>query len=188
MLAGFAGDSDSARRGLVHDDATVRVAALGALARASALSDPDIQAGAGDPATAVRRRAVEAAVELDDWKTPARLLADSDRTVVEVAAWALGELGPRSVGAIDELTLVASEHDDSLCREAAVAALGAIGERRALQAILAALDDKATVRRRAAIALAPFEGDEVEAALTRSLGDRDAQVRQIAEDLLDPDR
>ena len=44
-------------------------------------------------------------------------------------------------------------------------------------------------RRRAVLALAAFEGDGVEAALTRALDDRDWQVRQAAEDLLgvDPD-
>ena len=52
-----------------------------------------------------------------------------------------------------------------------------------LPAILRALDDKATVRRRAVIALAPFDGPEVDAALERSRTDRDWQVRQAAEDL-----
>ena len=36
----------------------------------------------------------------------------------------------------------------------------------------------------AVIALAPFEGPEVEAALARATEDRDWQVRQAAEDLL----
>ncbi|HLH46072.1 MAG TPA: HEAT repeat domain-containing protein, partial [Acidimicrobiales bacterium] len=73
-----------------------------------------------------------------------------------------------------------------LCREAAVAALGAIGERAGLPAVLAALGDRPQVRRRAVIALAPFEGAEVDAALRRALDDRDWQVRQAAEDLLRP--
>ena len=42
--------------------------------------------------------------------------------------------------------------------------------RAGLPAILAALDDKATVRRRAIIALAPFEGEAVDAALARGPG------------------
>ena len=50
--------------------------------------------------------------------------------------------------------------------------------------ILAALPDKATVRRRAVLALAPFDGDDVDAALERARTDRDWQVRQAAEDLL----
>ena len=66
---------------------------------------------------------------------------------------------------------------------AAVAALGAIGDPRGLPAILAACTDKATVRRRAVISLAPFGGPEVEAALREALDDRDWQVRQAAEEL-----
>jgi HEAT repeat protein len=70
-----------------------------------------------------------------------------------------------------------------LCREAAIAALGAIGHPDGLPAILAGLEDKPAVRRRAVIALAPFEGAEVTEALARARLDRDWQVRQAAEDL-----
>ena len=69
-------------------------------------------------------------------------------------------------------------------REASVAALGAIGDQRGLDAILRATTDKATVRRRAVLALAPFDGAEVDAALESARTDRDWQVRQAAEDLL----
>jgi len=78
---------------------------------------------------------------------------------------------------------LATEHDDALVREASVAALGAIGDDRGLPAILAGCTDKPAVRRRAVLALAPFDGDEVEAALAAALVDRDWQVRQAAEDL-----
>ena len=64
-----------------------------------------------------------------------------------------------------------------------MAALGAIGDVRGLPAILAATSDKPAVRRRAVIALAPFDGPEVDAALARARDDRDWQVRQAAEDL-----
>ncbi len=84
---------------------------------------------------------------------------------------------------LDRLIGHATGHDDSLVREAAVAALGSIGDERGLPAILSACTDKATVRRRAVLALAPFDGPEVEAALDRALTDRDWQVRQAAEDL-----
>jgi hypothetical protein len=50
--------------------------------------------------------------------------------------------------------------------------------------VLRGCEDKATVRRRAVLALAPFDGPEVEAALQRALSDRDIQVRHAAEDLL----
>jgi len=69
-------------------------------------------------------------------------------------------------------------------REAAVAAMGAIGDERSVPAIIAALDDRPTIRRRAVLALAPFGGDDVDAALQKALADRDRQVRQAAEDLL----
>jgi len=65
-----------------------------------------------------------------------------------------------------------------------VAALGALGDPTGLSAVLAATTDKPAVRRRAVLALAAFDGPEVEAALRRALGDRDRQVRQAAEDLL----
>ncbi len=45
------------------------------------------------------------------------------------------------------------------------------------------MTDKATVRRRAVIALAAFDGPEVDAAIAGALQDRDWQVRQAAEDL-----
>ena len=72
---------------------------------------------------------------------------------------------------------------EAMVREAAVAALGAIGDDRGLPAILAGCVDKAAVRRRAVLALAPFDGPQVEAALAAALEDRDWQVRQAAEDL-----
>jgi HEAT repeat protein len=78
---------------------------------------------------------------------------------------------------------VTNGHDDPTCREAAVAALGAIGDPAGLPAILAATTDRPAVRRRAVLALAPFHGPEVEAALDRALTDRDWQVRQAAEDV-----
>jgi len=64
-----------------------------------------------------------------------------------------------------------------------VAALGAIGDERGVQTIIDATHDKPAVRRRAVLALAPFTGIEVEAAIDRALTDRDWQVRQAAEDL-----
>jgi HEAT repeat protein len=65
-----------------------------------------------------------------------------------------------------------------------VAALGALGDEAGLPAILTATQDKPAVRRRAVLALAPFQGPAVDAALQRALGDHDWQVRQAAEDLL----
>jgi HEAT repeat protein len=147
-------------------------------------TDADVAAALVDAVAEVRRRACEVAVTHGSIDLrPA--LTDVDPMVVEAAAWALGERGADASGAVDALVAVAGGHADALCREAAVAALGAIGDVRGLPAILAATSDKPAVRRRAVIALAPFEGPEVETALTRALTDRDWQVRQAAEDLTD---
>ena len=105
--------------------------------------------------------------------------------------WAFGERWqerggePGSAVVLAVIESAARRHDDALVREAAVAALGAIGASRSIPVIIDAMNDKATVRRRAVIALAPFEGPEVEAALVSARSDRDWQVRQAAEDLSD---
>ena len=53
--------------------------------------------------------------------------------------------------------------------------------------MLAACADRPAVRRRAVLALAAFDGPEVEAALAAALEDPDWQTRQAAEDLtIDP--
>ena len=112
------------------------------------------------------------------------LLDDGDGLVAEAAAFALGEIG--SVAPVPALVRATTGHPDPLVREAAVAALGAIGaigDDAALAAVLAATRDKPAVRRRAVLALAAFEGPEVEAAIERALTDTDWQVRQAAEDL-----
>jgi len=113
------------------------------------------------------------------------LLRDADDTVVEVAAWACGEVEGSTPEIVELLCVIATAHDDALVREAAVAALGAIGDDAGLRAILAATSDKPAIRRRAVLALAPFEGPDVDAALERALQDRDWQVRQAAQDLLE---
>ena len=113
-------------------------------------------------------------------------LDDHDVTVVEAAAWSLGELDLAASGARTWSTRWRASRPTIAtrsAREAAVAALGALGDERGLPAILHATDDKPAVRRRAVLALAPFDGDDVDAALRRALDDRDWQVRQAAEDL-----
>jgi len=182
-VAGHTGDAVRARDGLADPAPAVRSTALGALERLGDLHDDDLAAAVADPAPAVRRRAAELSAG-----RPAvailELLDDPDPSVVEMAAWAMGER--TESGAVARLARLAAAdgHADPLCREAAVAALGAIGDDAGLPAVLAALDDKPAIRRRAAVALAAFEGPEVEAALHTCLEDRDWQVRQVAEDLL----
>ena len=194
-IAGHTGDIDTARSLLDHADPRVRATALGALNRAGGLEPVELRRALTDPDISVRRRAGEETArwhgadelpealprELAEALTD--LLFDQDDTVVEVAAWACGECPPATERAFERLLSIATDHDDALCRESAVAALGALSDVRALPTILRATTDRATVRRRAIIALAPFDGPEVDEALERARSDRDWQVRQAAEDL-----
>lgn len=191
-MAGHTGDIATARSYLDDPAPIVRATALTAVARAGDLTPQDLQAGLDDPDPRVRRRAVEeVAALLDDPEGRAAgvtllpLLEDPDDSVVEVAAFACGERVPPEPGAVERLAALTTGHSDPLVREAAVAALGAIGDDAGLPAILAATTDKPAVRRRAVLALAPFDGPEVDAALARAAEDRDWQVRQAAEDLTD---
>ncbi len=162
----------------------MRSTALGALDRLGVLTESDLRSALTDPAASVRRRGCELAKDFPAVDISSAL-EDVDGSVVEMAAWALGERQDRSaLPSLVQLASAGSGHSDPLCRESAVAALGAIGDPAGLSAVLAALNDKPAIRRRAAVALAAFEGPEVDAALRRCLDDRDWQVRQVAEDLL----
>ena len=183
-LAGHTGDQTAALAALVDADPGVRATALGALDRLGGLGDAVLVAALTDDSPTVRRRAAELAATRPGVPLLG-LLDDADSAVVEVAAFACGEQGEAvAPEVVVRLADLATGHEDALVREAAVAALGAIGAPSGLGAILAATSDKATVRRRAVIALAPFDGPDVQAALERARSDRDWQVRQAAEDLL----
>ena len=184
IRAGFSGDADLARGALCDDDDMVRVSALRALDRAGALDDAELAVALGDESSEVRRAAVQLSatrrVEI------AALVNDPDLFVAEMAAWALGERTEPTDAEMETLIRNATEHTDAIVREACAAALGSIGDVRGLPAILAACNDKPAVRRRAVLALAPFDGPEVDAALAAALEDRDWQVRQNAEDMVNP--
>lgn len=190
-VAGHAGDVATAEQGLTHDDPGVRGTALGALDRLGVLDDARLVASFADTDAGVRRRAVELAARRPgiDLRRP---LADPVAAVVEVAAWACGEhetIPDDVLGTLVALAGGEAAGDDALVREAAVAALGALGDDRGLDAILAATRDRPAIRRRAVLALAPFvdphhpRAAEVSAALERAVTDRDWQVRQAAEDV-----
>jgi HEAT repeat protein len=182
VIAGHSSDPATAAAGLTSSEATVRLAALGALDRLGRLTASDLETATVDPAASVRRRAAELAASHPDVEL-LPLLADDDATVVEVAAWSCGERQGVSDAVLSRLIELTTRATEPLVRESCAAALGAIGDARGLPAILAACDDKPAVRRRAVLALAPFDGDDVRSAVERALDDRDWQVRQAAEDL-----
>lgn len=179
-LAGYLGDEAAARAAVRDPAPSVRIAGYCSLVRLRAARTEDGARASVDPDPGVRRAACELAPGLPGAHYR-RLLEDDDPAITEAAAYALGEV--RDASAVAGLAAVATSHDDPLCRESAVAALGAIGDKSGKAAVLAALGDIATVRRRAVVALAAFDGPDVDAALLRCLEDRDWQVRQAAEDL-----
>lgn len=196
ITAGYRGDPGDLElidACLDHDDASIRSVSLSAAGRVGRLTDARLISAFDDPEASVRRRAAELAanrVEVD--LTP--LLHDDDSSVIEVACWAVGEHVLVDDTVLERLTALSTAADDPLVRESATAALGAIGDRRGLRAILTACGDKPAIRRRAVLALAPFIGgtddgehadDEaaVATAIDTALADRDWQVRQAAEDL-----
>ena len=170
-------------------DPRVRAVAIAALVRTVArrTSAPVWRRVVNDPAPAVRLRAAEVAPVLGrsaSCSALLALLADDDAWVAEAAAYAIGEHPAPTRTALEAIARAATSHRDPLVREAAVAALGAQGDPDTLPAVLAACDDRPAIRRRAVLALAAFDGPEVEARLEAARADPDWQVRQAAEDLL----
>ena len=220
VVAGHQHDAATPRAHLDNGDPAVRAAALGALERTGDLGPDDLIEAARDPEPTVRRRVAELAALLGARSSDVTtqqvvtdgvllvLLADEDAMVVEVAAFALGELpladepegvgggeasgdgvgaAPRRVAALAE---VATDHRDALCREAAVAALGAIGHPAGLPAVLTGSGDRASVRRRAVLALSAFDDKRVTTMLEKlERGPRPAGItgsRRPARDRIRP--
>ena len=184
-LAGHRADIERIRAHADDEDRTVRESALRALDRASALTTDELARALEDPAPEVRAAAAELSAPRPSPSLVAAL-ADEDDRVVEVASWASGERNPPEPGVVSLLVEIARTHRDPLCRESAIAALGALGDEAGRDAVLAGLDDRPAVRRRAVIALAAFDGPDVDAALERARSDSDRQVRDAVEDLLGP--
>jgi HEAT repeat protein len=102
--------------------------------------------------------------------------------VVEEACFLAGELG--ELGLVPRLVELALGHEEPLVREAALGALGALGDDRAIPAVLAALaSSNVYLRRRAVVVATAFEDSRLDAALLRAREDRDPQVRAILADL-----
>lgn len=191
LRAGFATDDTSAAV-LIETASSViarrRVLALRGLTRRGLMTAPRWSEALGDGDVEVRRETLQLFAH-DAITTSAllemvtSLLGDDDPLVVEGAAFALGEhLYP---SAVEALCRVAAEHEDARCRESAIAALGAIGDEAGLATIIRSLEDKPPIRRRAIVALANFEGPDVELALDTASEDRDWQVRSAVAQLRD---
>jgi len=186
-LAGHRGEASRARDLLVDPDATTRRIALGALERLKGLTAGELRVALDDSNVSVRRRAVEIAAQRPEVKIDS-YLQDPDASVADMAAFSLGER--EEIAAVNELAKMASEHVDDLCRESAVAALGALAategaDRPAiLVCLLNAMSDRAQIRRRAVLGLFQFEEPEAQQAIEAALIDKDRQVRAVASELL----
>ena len=189
LRAGFAKGEDYANvlvTALGDALARHRVLALRGVVRQNLATASIWRAALDDLNVDVRREALGQIAHVDTLddellRRVTALLKDDDALVVDAAVFALGE--HLYVDAVEQLCDVATNHDDARCRESAVAALGAIGDDRSRAAILAALDDKPPVRRRAIVALSNFEGPDVDDALARAAEDRDWQVRAAVNQL-----
>lgn len=188
VIAGHQGDYQRVDELLDDPAPHVRQAALSALHRQNRCTPDRLRQSFRDPDPLVRSRAAELAAHVDG-VTPAALLDDAVDSVVEIAAFACGEMTwAHGTAPIDALSQIATGHNDALCRESAAAALGAIGDPAGLDAVLVACGDRVTVRRRATLALAAFDDPRADQALQQALQDKDWQVRQAAEDLLEVGR
>jgi HEAT repeat protein len=189
LRAGFASGADYVgvlRTNLRSTVPRHRILALRGIVRQGLVTSEDWHAALRDGDVDVRRESLNqiahATITDDDvFADIVHSLDDDDALVVDGAVFALGE--HLYVAAVEKMCVIATTHDDARCRESAVAALGAIGDDRARPAILAALDDKPPVRRRAIVALSNFEGPDIAAALTRAAEDRDWQVRAAVNQL-----
>ncbi len=183
VRAGYGHGDDPAElllRTLTGPDVRRRVVALRGASRQNLVSDERWEELLADPDNLIRREVAR----LLAYRTPlsealldqlVTTLADDDPLVAERAAFALGEHTYRP--ALAALIALARHHDDPRCRESAIAALGSLGDDDGLSTVIDALEDKAPIRRRAIVALANFEGPDVDAALEHARDDRDWQVR-----------
>jgi len=163
-----------------------RVLALRGLARQRRLTDEHLGRALSDDADEVIHEALALLAhesELGQGLTGQllELLGHANPLVVEAAIFAAGER--ELAEALEPLIDLVLTHDDARCRESGVVALGQLAVDEAKPAILSAMKDKPTVRRRAVVALASFEGDDIEEALDQASEDRDWQVRSAVEQL-----
>ena len=177
--------SEALREALSHEHPRARIIAMRGLARRRALSVAEWTALVSDADQDVRRETWAEVGSIGDCPVDVELvltaLRDHDALVAEAAAFAVGEC---ALSQCEEAVIaMVREHDDARCRETAVVSLGLLGRDSSRSAIIGALDDKPTVRRRAVVALANFDGPDIDAALDRAAEDRDWQVRSAVEQL-----
>ena len=157
--------------------ATTALSPSQALANTEALSklttdgDASVRAAAAEKLGMCGSEALEILSRLED---------DPDPTVREALATAYGEIS--SAATVAWLAIAAGEDADRHVKEAATAALGAIGDDAGLETLLHLIDDAPPqVRRRAIAAITVYDDERVEPAIRRAALDRNPGVREAAE-------
>lgn len=181
-MTGLEGLIDEPWRFLSDPDPVVRRLAVSACAPRVTERFDEIAALTGDPDPLVRAEAVEVLSAAGKRALPVldAVRGDPDERVVEALATAYGEIEDRSP--VGWLIASAEGSESRQVQEAAVAALGAIGDERALPHLLDIVKSgPPQVRRRAVVALTAFDGEDVEAALYAARDDRNPMVREAAE-------
>lgn len=174
---------DDPAPGLASGDPYVRRIAVAAAHHHPVLHARIVTMLATDSDPSVRRECAEVLGRSSSPPVAAleQALGDPVAEVREAATTALGEA--LSIDSVQQLiALAGAEDEDRLVREAAVAALGAIGDERARPVLLSLVAGAPPqIRRRCVAALSVFDGDDIEEALRNAAADRNPMVREAAE-------
>ena len=174
------------RRGLEHQDSTVREWSVDALARIGEPGDlSHLVAALDDPFRNVQEAAARGLVDLD--RAAARdafvaRLASGDAMRQTIAAQGLADLGDFTAvpPLIDRL---ADQGTENAVRSIIAQSLAALGDGRAIEPLAALAGDPSAdlrLRRNAAEGLATFEEDEATQALRGLLQSDDSYVQELA--------
>jgi HEAT repeat protein len=144
---------------------------FGTLARLILDTAPSVRAAAAEKLGNCGADALSILTDIDD---------DPDPTVREALATAYGEIDSPST--VPWLARAARDDTDRHVKEAATAALGAIGDEAGLETLLDLINNgPPQVRRRAIAAITVFDDERVEPAIKRAALDRNPGVREAAE-------
>lgn len=174
------------RRGLEHEDATVREWSVDSLARIGEPEDVDrIVAALGDPFQNVREAAARSLVDLDPDRAAAAFverLSSADPLQQTIAAQGLAELG--AAGGVPPLVeRFTDAATDAAVRAVMAQSLARLGDPRAIAPLAAVAGDADVdtgLRRNAAEALSTFATAEATAALRELLDVDDVYIQEVA--------
>lgn len=174
------------RRGLEHQDSTVREWSVDSLARIGESEDVDrIVAALDDPFRNVQEAAARSLVDVDPGRATAAFierLSSPDPLQQTVAAQGLAVLGD-AAGVPPLLERFVDDSTDDAVRAIIAQSLAQIGDPRAvppLAQVAANAEADLALRRDAAEALSIFETEAATAALQELLGVDDAYIQEIA--------